>query len=229
MELFVDGDPAQPVRYEIKRLLHLGYTGRNQAEVQKHVDEHRKMGSIVPDSVPNSFIKSNSLLSTGDLCEVVDRDSAGEAEFVLFLTGGGMYVGVGSDHTDRRLGTIENMEAKSKHMSPSFISTSVWRWDDVRDHWDDIDLRSWIDDDLRPYQDGKVSAMLTPQALLEETAKITGVAPAEGTVIFSGTIAALLDGSPFSNRFKAELYDPKLGRRIVCDYRIEVLSKNWRT
>jgi hypothetical protein len=48
--------------------------------------------------------------------------------------------------------------------------------------------------------------------------------PLDGTIIFSGTLAALTGGFVYGDRFYAEMADPKLNRRLTVEYRIRSLE-----
>ena len=71
---------------------------------------------------------------------VVGEDSSGEVEFFVLKTDEGLCVGVGSDHTDRIVEAYNVTTSKQVCAKP--ISNSLWRYDDVIDHWNDLILRS---------------------------------------------------------------------------------------
>ncbi|WP_412759113.1 DUF2848 family protein [Neobacillus cucumis] len=51
---------------------------------------------------------------------------------------GELYVTVGSVHTDRNL---ENLNVpKSKQACPNIVSRKVWRFEDVKGHWNLLEL-----------------------------------------------------------------------------------------
>lgn len=82
-----------------------------------------------------------------------------------------MYVGVGSDHTDREMETESIVLAKS--LCSNVVGVDRWVLDDVRDHWDRIELRSWTgtDGERVRYQDATLDAILPPEdlfALIDE-------------------------------------------------------------
>jgi hypothetical protein len=58
------------------------------------------------------------------------------------LAGGEVFVGVGSDHTDRALERLSIPAAKQA--CPKVAGTAVWRLDEVEDHWDRLELRAWV-------------------------------------------------------------------------------------
>ena len=117
LEFYVNGDRSQRISFVVRQIINAGYTGRNQEEVRKHVEELKQMGVPAPDSVPTYYLKSSSLLTTDNFAEVVDEDSTGEAEYVLLIGNNNIYVAVGSDHTDRKL-EISSIP-KAKQLCPT--------------------------------------------------------------------------------------------------------------
>lgn len=223
LELFIDGDLEKPVYYTVKKIINAGYTGRNQEEVQKHIDELKAVGVPAPDKIPTYFPKGAALLTTGQYCEVIDKDSTGEAEYVLLIAKDDIYVAVGSDHTDRKLevGYIP----KAKQMCPNFISRRVWRLEDVKEYWDDMKLSAWIGKDREQlYQDIRLDAFMRPEELLERVKALLNNGLEEGTVIFSGTVGALVEGMPFSDTFDVELKDERRNRSLNCKYEVRLID-----
>jgi len=223
LDLYVDGDENKRVNFVVRKLINAGYTGRNQEEVKKHVDELKELGVPAPESVPTYYLKSSMLLTDDDYYEVVDEDSTGEAEYVLLIGKDRIYVAAGSDHTDRQLEATSI--PKAKQIIPNFISSSVWLLEDVIKQWDEIELRSWIGmerDTL--YQEATLAAFMRPEELLERVKALLGGSLEEGTVIFSGTVGALVKGMPFSDSFEVELLDRTKRRSLLCSYNLQVLK-----
>lgn len=223
LELFIDGDGNKPVHFPVKKIINAGYTGRNQVEVQKHIDELKEIGVPAPDKIPTYFPKAAALLTTDQSCEVIDEDSTGEAEYVLLIAKDDIYVAAGSDHTDRKL-EIGNIP-KAKQMCPNFISKNVWRFEDVKEHWDSIVMRSWIGEDREQfYQDTKLDAFMRPEELLERVEVLLKDGLQEGDVIFSGTVGALVEGMPFSEVFDVELKDKERNQTLNCKYHVKLID-----
>jgi len=152
---------------------------------------------------------------------VLGPQTSGEAEFLLLQHQGVLWVGVGSDHTDRDLETYG--VAASKQICDKPIGADFWRYDDVAPHWNQLRLRSYatIDGQRELYQDGSVAQMLPPQRLI---ALYDGAdSLPEGTLMFCGTLAAL-GGIRAAAKFECELEDPVRKRRIECAYNITALS-----
>lgn len=223
LELFIDGNPQKPIHYTVKKIINAGYTGRNQEEVRKHIEELKEVGVPAPDKIPTYFPKAATLLTTDSYCQVIDEDSTGEAEYVLLVANNEIYVAVGSDHTDRKL-EVGNIP-KAKQMCPNFISRGVWRFDDVKENWDSLKMRSWIGKDrAQVYQDTTLDAFMRPEELLERVKVLLGDKLEEGTVIFSGTVGALIEGMPFSNVFNVELKDEGRNQALNCCYQIQLID-----
>ena len=65
---------------------------------------------------------------------MVGENSSGEVEFVLVRSEDDLWIGVGSDHTDR---TVETYNVTvSKQMCDKPIAPELWCFEDVRDHWE---------------------------------------------------------------------------------------------
>ena len=152
------------------------------------------------------------MLTHGGAIQVSGPDTSGEVEFVLLAKPDGLWVTVGSDHTDRKAETIGVSLSKQLCAKPS--AKDAWRYDEVKDHWERLILRSWADGEL--YQEGPVTAMRAPEDLLSRYP----LRP--GWVMFCGTLAAKGGIRP-SNVFRMELEDPVRKRKLAHEYRITVL------
>src|SRR5229473_104178 len=137
-----------------------GWTGRDAAAVEKHITELAALGA----------------------------HSGGEVEFVLLQHGGRMWVGAGSDHTDREVETYG--VTVSKQMCDKPVAPVFWAFDDVAPHWDQLTLRAHVTEGGARvlYQEGAVAAMLPPADLLARHAKDGRLA--DDTLMFCGTLAA---------------------------------------
>ena len=173
-----------------------------------------------PASTPIFYRVSNTRLTTDPVIEAVGDASGGEVEFLLLKHGGKMWVGTGSDHTDREVETYG--VTVSKQMCEKPIAPVFWAFDDVAPHWDRLMLRSYATEGGKRalYQEGAVTAMMDPGALLKRFVESGRLA--EGTLMFCGTLAAK-GGVRAADRFDMEIEDPVLGRSIRHGYRIESL------
>ena len=212
-------DGRVPLTFAPTKLVIAGWTGRDTAALEAHIKELEDVGVARPKSVPVFYRVSNALLTTSSDVQMVGREASGEAEAVLWKQGGRLFVGVGSDHTDRALETVGITLSKQLCAKP--ISSVVWPWDEVAGHWDDIALRSTLPRTGETYQDGSVGALRRPDELLALYESRHGSAE-DGTVMFCGTVPAI-GGIRFAEEFAIELVDPVLGRSLRHDYRVDVL------
>jgi hypothetical protein len=205
----------------IEQLVIAGWTGRNAEAVEKHIAELEAIGVPRPKRTPIFYRVGASLLTTAVEIQVIGGDSSGEAEFVVFNIADETWVGVGSDHTDRKAETVG--VTLSKQLCPKPIGQALWRYEDVAAHWEQLMLRSWVGEGPRRrlYQEGPVSAMRHPEELMQ---MYTGGPKrlSAGCAMFCGTHAVMGNVEPAAV-FEVELEDPVLGRRIGHRYRITQL------
>ena len=210
-----------PLQIEVDCLVIAGWTGRDAHAVEHHIGELEAIGVPRPSAVPLFYrVGANQLIQAGTV-QVVGDQTSGEAEPFLFFHAGEFFVSIASDHTDRALET--HSVALSKQICPKPVSRSAWRLADVLDHWDQLVLRSWIEEngESRPYQEGTLVALRGPADLLERYGA-RNPQPAEGFAMSCGTLGAI-GGVRTSASFRMELFDPCLGRRITHAYRCVAL------
>ena len=206
---------------DVRHLVIAGWTGRDAARVEAHVQELEAEGIPRPPRVPMFYELSPSLLTHHQEIIVLGGSTSGEVECLLVSREDGLWVGLASDHTDRAL--ERTSVAKSKQVCQKPAAKALWRFTDVAQHWDQLELRSFIDvDGVRtPYQSGTAAAMLPPQALVKDF-MARGGSYDTGSAMFCGTLATLSAIRP-SVRFEMELHDPVLGRTIRHEYRVRDL------
>ena len=199
---------------EIDTVVIAGWTGRDRAAVEHHMAELEELGVPRPSSAPVFYRVSASRLTTAEEIESTAA-SSGEVEAVLLRHAGGLWVGVGSDHTDREVETYG--VAVSKQLCDKPIAAQLWPYDEVAPHWDRLELRAWIGDG-ELYQEGALEGLMAPDALLA----LAQPPLVDGVAMFCGTFAAIggvRPGSPF----RYELRDPVLGRAIEGRYAMREL------
>jgi hypothetical protein len=211
--------PARAAEIAIEQAVIAGWTGRDADAVEKHIKELEVLGVKRPATTPIFYRVAAARLTTAPAIEVLGVQSSGEVEFVLLQTGGALWVGTGSDHTDREVEAYG--VSVSKQMCEKPIAPLFWRFDDVADHWDRLLLRSYaVTDGARVlYQEGPVAAMRHPEDLIERFAK-TGLR--DGTIMFCGTLA-VHGGVRSAQRFAFELEDPVRARKIQHAYDVVTL------
>lgn len=197
---------------KISELVIAGWTGRDETALKKHINELEEIGVKPPKTTPIFYRVAARLFTHETEIQVSGPDTSGEVEFVMISTQAGLKVAVGSDHTDRKAETIG--VTLSKQLCAKPVSAKSWKYSEVKPHWEKLVLRAWADGEL--YQEGPVTAMRTPEDLL-------GRYPLKpGQAMFCGTLAAKGGIRP-SKRFKMELEDPVLKRKLTHEYAIEVL------
>jgi hypothetical protein len=203
----------------VHSLVIAGWTGRDAVARDKHIAELEELGIARPASTPIYYRVAARRLCVTQRLEASGTDSSGEVEFVLVKVDGRLYVGVGSDHTDRKVETY-NITV-SKQMCDKPIAPELWALEDVAGHWDKLILRSFatIDGKRDLYQEGALAGIL-PAADLMRGFEAAGLP--DGVAMFGGTFAAKGGIRPAA-RFDFEIDDPVLGRRIQHGYEIQSL------
>jgi hypothetical protein len=143
-----------------------GWTGRDAVALEKHVVELEALGVKRPASTPIFYRATKQRLLITDRIETVGHASSGEVEYVVLQCRGQLWVGVGSDHTDREVETYG--VTVSKQMCDKPIAPVFWAFEDVADHWDKLILRSFITTggNRQLYQEGTLDKMLAPKDLI---------------------------------------------------------------
>jgi Protein of unknown function (DUF2848) len=208
-------DTTVPLTLPIDQAVIAGWTGRDPVARDKHIAELEAIGIARPASTPIYYRVSARRLTTEDSIEVSGTESSGEVEFVLIGWQGRIFVGVGSDHTDRKVEAYS--VTVSKQMCDKPIAPVLWELEEVADHWDRMILRSfaWIDGARVLYQEGTLDAMLPVEELIHRG--FGGNKLPDGCAMFGGTFAAKGGIRPAS-RFEFELEDPVLKRTIRHAY-----------
>jgi hypothetical protein len=213
-------DTTTPLTLAIDQAVIAGWTGRDPVARDKHIAELEAIGIARPASTPIYYRVAACRLTTADSIEVSGGDSSGEVEFVLIGWQGRIFVGVGSDHTDRKVEAYS--VTVSKQMCDKPIASVLWELEDVIGHWDRMILRSfaWIDGARVLYQEGTLDGMLPVADLIQRG--FGGKTLPDGCAIFGGTFAAKGGIRPAS-RFEFELEDPVLKRVIKHGYDVVTL------
>ena len=216
----IDGGTAFDV--PASRLVVAGWTGRDTAGIEHHIEELAAIGVPRPSSVPLYYRLSRMLLTQDDALEALGSASSGEAEPVLVRHDGRWWLTVGSDHTDRAVETYS--VAVSKQLCAKPLARHAWAWDDVAASADSVTLRSEIFE-----QGGWVTYQEGPMARIRPLPSlVAGLPPdvpvADGLVLFCGTLGAIARGDGVAirpaERMRIELIDTARGRRIAHEYAV---------
>jgi hypothetical protein len=213
-------DTTTPLTLPIDQAVIAGWTGRDPVARDKHIAELEAIGIARPASTPIYYRVAARRLTTEDSIEVSGGDTSGEVEFVLIGWQGRIFVGAGSDHTDRKVETYS--VTVSKQMCDKVMAPVLWELEDVINHWDQMILRShaWIDGTRVLYQEGTLDSMLPVEVLIHRG--FGGKKFSDGCAMFGGTFAAIGGIRPAS-RFEFELEDPVLKRSIRHAYDVIAL------
>ncbi len=215
------GDVPEKRTVALLQVVIAGWTGRDAAALNKHIAELKELGIAPPTSVPCFFRASVNVVTTQPDLQYLGTDSTGEVEFFLLSQPDGLWVGVASEHTDRKVETYSI--PVSKQLCQKAIAPDLWRYEDVKPHWDQLILRAHILEggQRKLYQQGPLADIRRPEELI---AKYTGGAArlAPGTLMFGGTFSAIGGVRPAAE-FQMELEDPVRKRSLKHAYRIHTI------
>lgn len=219
LEFDIDGDEL--LRIDLRELIVAGWSGRDPAAIQEHVDELKALGVKPPSATPLFYRVGADRATTADDVQVLGEATSGEAEVFLLGTPQGMHVGLASDHTDRDAEAWS--VAHSKQVCPKPVAPRLWRLREVLPHWDRLQLESYAVDDGEAvlYQQGPVSGLLGPEELLRRFG-VPENRLAPGQAMLCGTLPAIGGVRP-AQRFRMSLVDPVLERRIDHEYGVQTL------
>jgi hypothetical protein len=209
------GGTSDQITLDPETLIVAGWTGRDEAALRHHIEELAAIGVPRPSSVPVFYRNAVSNIVQTNRLEVLGPDTSGEVEPVVVALEDGLWIGLGSDHTDRKAETMGI--ALSKQLCGKVMGVSLWRLDEISKHWDQIIIRSHavIGGERVIYQEGPLAAMRHPDDLIARYGEALGAA----TIMFCGTLGAKGGIRPAA-RFEMELDDPVLKRRMTHAYDI---------
>ena len=199
-----------------------GWAGRDLDAIEHHIQELAAIGVPRPSAVPLYYrIAANQLIQDQEV-QVVGDGSSGEAEVFLFSSQGRTLVSLASDHTDRKLEA--HSVALSKQLCVKPVATQAWLYEDVADHWDELLLRAWIEEQGKTvlYQEGPLAELRHPQELVRGHFGQDTIP--EHCGMTCGTVAAIGGIRP-SPSFTMELHDPRRQRSIKHRYTLDILPE----
>lgn len=225
----IDNGHEQARTLHITRVFNLSRTLRDVEKMRAHLDEMAAAGIDFPPPARRPRIIPISTWATISSDEVAVQSSSttGEVEPAIVECGDELLIGVGSDHTDREL--EKTSLPWSKQVAPNVVAPVFWKWEDVRAHWDDLVIESFIDgqEPRVPYQHAALAEFWTPEETL--AAARERIAPASGDRLFlCGTPPS--DGGALKGgrSWTIALRDPVLGRQIEHTYTVVVLDNEVR-
>ncbi len=190
--------------------------------MQAHIEELAELGVTPPSKTPLFYRVAASRVTTAETIQVSGEESSGETEYLIANIDGELWVGLGSDHTDREVEAYSI--TVSKQMCDKPIGSSFWPLAEVAAHWDRLIIRSHaqIDGEVQLYQEGSLSALLPPQDLLQRLSREEAPGFQPGDLLMGGTLPALGGVRP-ATRLTVSMEDPVLGRSLSHSYSIETL------
>lgn len=219
-----NGETEKEIRYD--RVFAIGYAGRNMEKTMEHIKElEEQLGVPAPKKIPTIFQCGNYVLTQERDLHFIGEKTCGEVEYVMVVTDGKLYIGLGSDHTDRELESLSVPKAKQICAKP--IGTELWDYDELKEHWETIKLYSYqtIDEEEFLYQQGTLADIMDPSMILKELEeRVGGITDA---VIYSGTVP-LTGGFCYGTNFRCEMADEVLGRKLSLNYNVITVSEEER-
>jgi len=221
LEFSLTQDPSTTVVANIDSLIIAGWAGRDIKAIEHHIEELAAIGVPRPSTVPLYYRVANNQLTQASHIQALGTESSGEVEVFVFTVDGTMYVSLASDHTDRKLEAYGVAESKQACVKP--VATEAWRFDEVTEHWDQLVIRSWIEEEGKKvlYQEGTLDSLRLPQELIKGYTGNQSALP-EGHGMICGTVGAIGGIRP-SNTFVMELHDPVKNRSLQHTYHVDTL------
>ena len=212
----VDGT-TRAMSFETMRMYNLGSATRDPNVAVAHQQEVAKSGIHIAFDVPAPRIYPIALhaLTTDEELFVQTGHTSGEVEIVLHMADQ-LYVGVGSDHTDRAMETVSipgSKQACSNHVARKF-----WAYEEIRKTWDDCVIRSWVDGRL--YQDVGVDVFIAPEDIIAILRERVSNVPKRNFTVFCGTIVSVDKALGYGAHWKYEMEAPGTGRKIGSEYQV---------
>jgi len=214
----------RPLSFSYSKVVNAGFTGKNQKEVQHHLKELAAKGISVPSSTPTLYPVVPQAMSTEKDMEVFGKETSGELEYVLLVVNKDeIYVGLGSDHTDRNL--EEFHIPRSKQICPNILGETVWPLSEIEAHWDDLQMSCTVTKNGENilYQQGALGLLLNPAELVTFVEKQIRE-PLENIIIYSGTLKMETDDFVFAQQFAGELRDGTLDRSLSFSYDVKPMD-----
>lgn len=201
-----------------------GWTARDRAAVDHHIEELAAIGVPAPSTVPLYYRIAAALLTQDETIEVVGAQTSGEAEPVVISDAtGALWLTVGSDHTDRALEATS--VALSKQVCAKPLARAAWPLAPLMERLDGLSLASFVqeeaDSPFVPYQAGTLAAIRPLVALIAGSpVAIDGRLPAN-TAMLCGTLPVLSGGVRPAHAIRVEIGDGE--RRLTHAYATRAL------
>lgn len=221
-QLHLSSGTVRPLEVRIDQFIIAGWAGRDRAAIEHHIEELAAIGVPRPSAVPLYYRVAANQLTQDANVQVVGPDTSGEVEALVFACDGALYVSLTSDHTDRKLEA--HSVALSKQVCAKPVARTAWRLADVAQHWDELQVRSTIAEGGArvAYQEGTLASLRDARELI---AGYTGGKPLPDGVAMSCGTVAVIGGIRPASTFHMALHDPRLGRTIEHEYKLDILPE----
>jgi 4-hydroxyphenylacetate 3-monooxygenase len=181
-----------------------GYTGRDAAAVQHHIDELAAIGVAPPPAVPMFYPVESVTVSAAAALAVAGERTSGEIEPLYIRHRGRYYLGIASDHTDRHVEMLDIGD--SKRACPKPVAGTVVAIPELGGlSLDECRARSWVDGRL--YQDGTLDKLRTPANVVELLLERTGIGDGD-FVCLGGTLPVIGGEFVYGREWRIELTFP---------------------
>jgi len=206
-------ESGDQIDIQIDNVYIAGWTGRDKASVDHHIQELAELGIAAPSTTPLYYRISDGLLTQNNQIQVLGGGTSGEVEPLLLQQQGKIWIGLGSDHTDRDLEVYSVAASKQACMKP--VSRELWKFESVERHLDDLILRCQFKESDRwiTYQEGTLATILPLPDLVGESGF------GDNSAMLCGTLSAIGGVRP-ATEYSMELVDPVLNRTIQLDYSV---------
>lgn len=201
------------------------YASRDLEGTRAKLDSLLAQGKSATRTNPSIFRIGRYLLTQSEEFEVQGPLTGGEVEIVAIRNGDEILISVGSDQCDRELDPL--FQDKPKQMCPHPLAHAAWPYDEVRDHWDDLQLYGHVvvGEHVVPVQESTAAVLVDLEYLL---AMDEVVALPDPAFLYCGAVAFLSSAAETATRlhlpeetalgvgdaFLVRLHDPVLGRTI---------------
>lgn len=215
--------PEEELSFTLNSVLVVGYSGSNTKKIMEHIEElEKELGVPAPKKIPTIFECSREVLTFESEIGFVGNMTSGEAEYLIIKHSNKIYIGVGSDHTDRKLESVSVL--KSKQVCPKPLSKKLWLYEDIKEYWNNIRIESYqtINNEEILYQKGNLSEILPVEKIIQELENRVG--NIENSIIFSGTVP-LVSGFKYGSSFRGILIDDMKKRSLELNYSVKIISE----
>ncbi len=211
-------DGERPVRFKVNTLGIAMFCDRDPDVAALQAEQKEAKWERICETFPSFCKISRYLLTTDDRVEVQGNRTCGEVEVVALAQGNDLFIGIGSDHCDRAIEPVYYY--KPKQMCPHALGPRVWRYEEIADHWDELEMISFVRVQGREvaFQKGSLSTLLKVPDLIDRSGFSS-----DGLALYCGTVK-FLDEYVYGDGFGMELRDPVLGRSLRHTYSLDVLN-----